>query len=427
MNRLERIVHGIYLLITLSLAVLSVSCSSGSADVAGTGSQAGNGVVVIASAHYSDSSRAAQVDVYVRSAEFLPPVENSSDEMRETITGSDGSLQLFLPRDSVMVIELVDNRGFAHVTYCSTGTVSDTLDLGTVALEKEAAFSGSIDRSTLPDSVPVFVQVYGMNKSIPVNPDGTFRVDHMPPGKFSFRIVPGDHRDPYVDREPIALGPDDSISVGDFDPFKNPDSDTLIVRALLDRNNLTTIPVSSVITTEYDGRIVELDLRSRSIDTLIPEIGKLPLKRLLLSDNSLAMLPRELEFINSLEELDLSGNPFKLIPYSVFNLRNLRVLNVDNTQLLELHKDIGKFRYLRELSAQNNELTALPEEIGMLKDLTSLDLSGNQLTSLPYQITFLDRVNALDLNSNRLTTLTYEVEAWITEKSGSEAWKATQR
>ncbi|CAB3231393.1 unnamed protein product [Arctia plantaginis] len=86
----------------------------------------------------------------------------------------------------------------------------------------------------------------------------------------------------------------------------------------------------------------------------------------------------------------------------------LQVLLVQDNMLTTLPKEINKMSSLAELDASNNRLTQVPMTLGDCAGLRALDLSNNQLGLLPLQITYL-RLEHLDVSCNCISSLPLEL------------------
>ncbi|CAH2104963.1 unnamed protein product [Euphydryas editha] len=86
----------------------------------------------------------------------------------------------------------------------------------------------------------------------------------------------------------------------------------------------------------------------------------------------------------------------------------LQVLLLPDNLLTSLPKEIGKMTSLAELDASNNRLTQVPMTLGDCAGLRCLDLSNNQLGLLPLQITYL-RLEHLDVSCNCISSLPLEL------------------
>jgi len=182
-----------------------------------------------------------------------------------------------------------------------------------------------------------------------------------------------------------------------------------------------------------------LDLRSKGITELPPEIGQLKnLKKLDLGwddrktnelQNKLNQLPDEIGQLTSLQTLDLSANQLTDLPESIGQLTSLRRLDLGNIPLVDWSdavelvvatledilldkrklparlKDMGQLTGLQPPDSGGNQLTTLPESIGQLTSLRTLGLSSNLLTALPKSIRHLTSLEMLNLSFNQLMAL----------------------
>lgn len=85
---------------------------------------------------------------------------------------------------------------------------------------------------------------------------------------------------------------------------------------------------------------LRLDLKARlfnfsrnQLSEVPRELCLLPLQVLLLSNNKLTSLPKEIGKMSLLTELDASGNQITQLPMTIGDLFNLRALNLKNNQL----------------------------------------------------------------------------------------------
>ena len=138
----------------------------------------------------------------------------------------------------------------------------------------------------------------------------------------------------------------------------NYETDSLAVRAILDANGLTDVSVAEVTTTS-GGRIVALDLSSRGLTVIPPDIG----------------------YLTALEDLRLRDN-----------------------NITELPAELGNLTSLTFICVGNNDISTLPEGIGNLTELTGLHLNDNAFETLPDSIVNLENLTDLRLNNNNLDT-----------------------
>ena len=140
------------------------------------------------------------------------------------------------------------------------------------------------------------------------------------------------------------------------------------------------------VTTDRNGRVVELDLSENELrGTIPPELGTLSnLEALNLSVNQLrGEIPPELGNLISLEVLDLFENQLSgMIPSELGNLTNLVGLALfDNNLRGTIPPELAELTNLQWLILSENQLSGpIPPELGRLPDLEWLYLWGNQLS-----------------------------------------------
>eukprot|EP01091_Cochliopodium_minus_P019632 TRINITY_DN8320_c0_g1_i1.p1 TRINITY_DN8320_c0_g1~~TRINITY_DN8320_c0_g1_i1.p1 ORF type:complete len:343 (-),score=78.42 TRINITY_DN8320_c0_g1_i1:460-1467(-) len=125
------------------------------------------------------------------------------------------------------------------------------------------------------------------------------------------------------------------------------------------------------------------------------------------SNMHLTSLPNELP---NIQKIYLDHNKLETLSKVDFvkfrtQCSHLTVLVVNNNELIEIAKEIQLIVNLQILLLQNNHLKELPNTIGKLKNLRILNISHNQITSLPETITELASIEKFDLSFNGITQL----------------------
>ena len=164
------------------------------------------------------------------------------------------------------------------------------------------------------------------------------------------------------------------------------------------------------VTTDYAGRVRELDLQGNNVTGPIPaDVGGLQqLQRLDLQGNNLTgPIPPELGTLSNLEYMSASGNNLTgPLPAELGELSNLRILFLTaNNFTGQIPAALGTLSNLRWLVLGSNNLTGpLPAELGTLSNLALLDLAGNNLSGpIPADLGQLSMLGSLILNDNNLT------------------------
>ena len=163
------------------------------------------------------------------------------------------------------------------------------------------------------------------------------------------------------------------------------------------------------VTTDANGRVTELYLRSNLIGSIPPEVGQLSkLRSLDMSANQLSgPIPATLGDLSDLEALifvqtGLTG----AIPAELGRLSNLRKLSLSSNQLTgEIPPELGGATALTNLGLRGNRLTGQPpSQLGSLVNLEYVGLDSNYFSGpIPNWLRRLTRAEQLFLNSNQFS------------------------
>jgi Leucine-rich repeat (LRR) protein len=162
--------------------------------------------------------------------------------------------------------------------------------------------------------------------------------------------------------------------------------DSGVVRAILDSNQLTAIPVDSVTRTDGAGRI--------NVFRYVP-----------FGTDPLTTLPGIIGNLTALTTLDLHANQISVIPEAVGNLANLTTLDLHNNLISAIPDVIGNLTNLEEIYLQVNRLSAIPDAIGNLANLAWLILSNNHISLIPDALGNLTRLHVLSLHENQISAI----------------------
>ena len=151
-------------------------------------------------------------------------------------------------------------------------------------------------------------------------------------------------------------------------------------------------------------KLVDIDLSDNQLPKVPTLLYSLPnLKRINLSDNIISDLHPEIgEYWKSLELLNLSRNNLKSLPASICKMTTLRRLYVSDNEIdfEGIPSGIGKLINLEVFAASNNNLEMIPEGVVRCGRLKKLILSNNRLITLPDAIHLLSDIERLDLAGN---------------------------
>ncbi|XP_023753500.1 disease resistance protein RPV1 [Lactuca sativa] len=116
---------------------------------------------------------------------------------------------------------------------------------------------------------------------------------------------------------------------------------------------------------------------------------------------------KDLDQLESLEELILLSTNINHLPDSICKLKRLKTLKLDDLRLLDtLPEDLGQLEYLEELGLLSADIKHLPDSIYMFKHLKSLELSSCVLLeTLPDDLHQLECLEKLTLSSRMIKRL----------------------
>lgn len=145
---------------------------------------------------------------------------------------------------------------------------------------------------------------------------------------------------------------------------EEPVSDSVVIKTLLEKCGVYTVPVEEVATIE-DGKVKCLDLSDKNLEELPGEIADLEeLEVLDLADNELRELPPEVCELPELEKLDLSGNELEELPAEICSLENLKELDLADNQLEEVPPELNELPELEKTDLSGNPIEEPPQELG---------------------------------------------------------------
>ncbi|CAL2251971.1 unnamed protein product [Prunus armeniaca] len=154
----------------------------------------------------------------------------------------------------------------------------------------------------------------------------------------------------------------------------------------------------------------DINLRANELSGAIPrEIGNLTmLKRIYLDSNNFNEIPKEIGFLDHVEELYVANNILKgSIPVVVFNMSSLTMVNLYGNNLSGGLPDniCQHLPSLQELSLGFNQFDGpIPSKLWQCGELLSLNLEENNFSgSIPKNIGNLTMMKEIALGDNKLT------------------------
>uniref|UniRef100_A0A3B4FNJ9 Leucine rich repeat containing 18 n=1 Tax=Pundamilia nyererei TaxID=303518 RepID=A0A3B4FNJ9_9CICH len=123
-------------------------------------------------------------------------------------------------------------------------------------------------------------------------------------------------------------------------------------------------------------------------------------RRLDLTFKGITAVPKCIQKLFHMDEVDLSRNMIRKIPDFIAQFIKMTVLDLHSNYLEELPVAIGYLQNLKVLNLCNNRLTSLPSELGLLNKLQTLNLGLNQFTRLPSCLLKLKKLESIKMDRN---------------------------
>lgn len=100
--------------------------------------------------------------------------------------------------------------------------------------------------------------------------------------------------------------------------------------------------------------------------------------------------------------LDLSFQGLKHINSSIICLSNIKELLLNNNEIETIPKDLYKLRNLEKLNLSHNKIRSIPSELGRAVSLKELHLNDNFISSVPMELGTLFALEILNISNNPL-------------------------
>ena len=160
------------------------------------------------------------------------------------------------------------------------------------------------------------------------------------------------------------------------------------------------IPGSRTYTCNQEGEVIQLNLRTCSLEEIPNLLVFENLQILNLSHNKISRI-EGLDKLTNLQSLELSGNQITSIE-GLDKLTNLQTLNLFGNQIASI-EGLDKLTNLQSLNLSGNQTTSI-EGLDKLTNLQSLGLFGNQITSIE-GLDKLTNLQSLKLGGNQITSI----------------------
>ena len=159
--------------------------------------------------------------------------------------------------------------------------------------------------------------------------------------------------------------------------------------------------------TEFPEEIFELaatlevlDLSRNKLSKLPHDLGRLKKLRILFcSENLFTELPEVIGDCPVMEMVGFKSNAIVTVPARAMH-PHLRWLILTDNRITALPKEIGNCWRMQKLALAGNRLTSLPDEMSNFSNLSLLRISANQLTELPAWLLSMPRLSWLAFSGN---------------------------
>ncbi len=176
---------------------------------AGGGTSDTGNAKVAAIIHKPAGDRAANIPVTICPAGYYSSASADSGEKRElyvrtTHTDDTGYFGIDTIESGDYFIEVNDGTANAVLFRVSILPVKDSTVRLEDTLKPYAGIEGNVGRAE-DSTVERFLVVYGLERCVQVKHDGSFSLDNLPPGTFSFRIISSDTSYSPIDLKEVVL------------------------------------------------------------------------------------------------------------------------------------------------------------------------------------------------------------------------------
>ncbi|WP_293307804.1 leucine-rich repeat-containing protein kinase family protein [Pedobacter sp. UBA5917] len=146
-----------------------------------------------------------------------------------------------------------------------------------------------------------------------------------------------------------------------------------------------------------------LDLSFNKLSALPADFGRLKKLRIFFcSENLFTVMPEVLADCPLLDIVGFKSNRIETVPPKSLN-PNIRWLILTNNNIAELPKEIGLCKRMQKLMLSGNRLSSLPEELGNCLNLALLRIAANKLHELPQWVTAMPKLSWIAFSGNNFS------------------------
>lgn len=382
-------------LLYIFIPLFYIACSNPSLAGGGSGTEVS---AILGKAVDQEGQSLDKALVRLRPASFISDSMRSDSYLAthsilDTLTGPDGSFAFTNVFNDDYTVEVLykDTLGSIEQARIEQSTPRDTLPLITVSPLAMIYGNVNINYNT---NTSIVIQVYGTDQSAVADSKGAFLLK-TPGGSHTLHIAAYSNEDTThrseFDGIDLSLNvlPGENRDAGEFHlrpqppaPCEDGACDSATVGMILDKSGNNTVSFASVITTNTDGRIVELNLHGIKLSIGVAE--------------------------------------------DIVKLAKLKSLDIGNTGLQFMFPNIGMMSDLEVIKVNDNMMASFPSTtIGNLEKLRELDLSNNELIELPQSLVNCHNLSSINVSGNRLCSMDSAISAWL--DSTVADWRNNQR
>ncbi|OQS55090.1 CCR4 [Ecytonucleospora hepatopenaei] len=105
---------------------------------------------------------------------------------------------------------------------------------------------------------------------------------------------------------------------------------------------------------------------------------------------------------DELHGIDMSFQSISIISKTILQMENITTLILNNNDIREIPREIYKLRKLEKLDLSHNKIEKIPPEVGKLINLKELLLNDNYIVDVPMEVGTLYKLENFDISNNPL-------------------------